>query len=57
MGEFQHSGPPHTALVLDDEVQIGIFVCTALTSFGLVAQHFSDPLEFLLEVSVPRQIF
>lgn len=50
MGEFQHPGPPRTALVLDDEVQIGNFVCKALTSFGLAARHFSDPLQFLLEV-------
>src|SRR5579863_6288139 len=50
MGEFQNSESPQTALVLDDEVQIGNFVCKALTSFGLSARHFTDPLQFLLEV-------
>ena len=50
MGELPHSEPPQTALVLDDEVQIGNFVCKALMSFGLVAKHFFDPLDFLLEV-------
>ena len=34
MGELQQSEPPHTPLVLDDEVQIGTFVCKALTSFA-----------------------
>ena len=50
MGALQQPEPPQTALVLDDEVQIGTFVCKALTSFGLAAKHFTEPLEFLLEV-------
>jgi len=50
MGELQNPELPQTALVLDDEVQIGTFVCKALTSFGLTANHFTDPLQFLLEV-------
>ncbi len=50
MGELQYPGPPQTALVLDDEVQIGAFVCKALASFGVAAKHFTDPLQFLLDV-------
>lgn len=50
MSELRYPELPQTALVLDDEVQIGSFVCKALTSFGVVAEHFTDPLQFLLEV-------
>jgi EAL domain-containing protein (putative c-di-GMP-specific phosphodiesterase class I)/FixJ family two-component response regulator len=39
-----------TALVLDDEVEIGAFICKALPTFGLAAKHFTEPLQFLLEV-------
>ncbi len=39
-----------TALVLDDEVQIGTVVCKALTAVGISTSHFTDPLHFLLEV-------
>jgi EAL domain-containing protein (putative c-di-GMP-specific phosphodiesterase class I)/FixJ family two-component response regulator len=50
MGEVPHPEPSRTALVLDDEAQIGSFVCKALASFGLIANHFTEPLQFLLEV-------
>lgn len=50
MGALRNPEPPRTALVLDDEVQIGAFVCTALSALGLAVRHFTDPLQFLLEV-------
>ena len=39
-----------TALVLDDEVQVGAVVCKALTTVGISTRHFTEPLHFLLEV-------
>jgi EAL domain-containing protein (putative c-di-GMP-specific phosphodiesterase class I)/CheY-like chemotaxis protein len=41
---------PRTALILDDEIQIGAVVCRLLTAMGIAATKFTDPLEFLLEV-------
>jgi len=50
MSTLQNSEPPRTAIVLDDEVQIGTFVCTALSALGLMVRHYTDPLQFLLEI-------
>lgn len=41
---------PQTALVLDDEAQIGTMVCKVLSLIGIEAQHFTDPLAFLVEI-------
>lgn len=49
MGE-QSQARARTALVLDDEAQIGAFVCKALTSAGFTAKQYTDPLQFLLQV-------
>jgi EAL domain-containing protein (putative c-di-GMP-specific phosphodiesterase class I)/CheY-like chemotaxis protein len=49
MGET-HLEPLRTALVLDDEVQIGTVVCKMLTAIEIATTHFTDPLQFLLEV-------
>jgi len=49
--------PPRTALVLDDELQIGALVCKVLGSVGIAGKQFTDPLEFLLEVKrMPRDL-
>jgi len=50
MGELHPQEPPRTVLVLDDEVQIGTIVCKVLTAVGIATTHFTDPLQFLLEV-------
>jgi EAL domain-containing protein (putative c-di-GMP-specific phosphodiesterase class I)/FixJ family two-component response regulator len=52
MGGFVNGqpAPPRTALVLDDEIQIGAVVCKVLTAMGLAATQFTEPLEFLLAV-------
>jgi EAL domain-containing protein (putative c-di-GMP-specific phosphodiesterase class I) len=52
MGEFvkPEPAPRRTALVLDDEIQIGALVCKVLTTMGIAARQFTDPLEFLLAV-------
>ena len=41
---------PKTALVLDDEAQIGTMVCKVLSLIGIAAQHFTDPIAFLIEI-------
>jgi DNA-binding response OmpR family regulator len=38
------------AYVLDDEAQVGAFVCEILGAHGFVARQFADPLPFLSEV-------
>jgi EAL domain-containing protein (putative c-di-GMP-specific phosphodiesterase class I) len=50
MGASQSQESRRTALVLDDEVQIGIVVCKMLTAIGISVSHFAEPLELLLEV-------
>jgi EAL domain-containing protein (putative c-di-GMP-specific phosphodiesterase class I)/ActR/RegA family two-component response regulator len=50
MGELHHREPPRTALVLDDEIQIGAIVCKVLKTIGIATSQFTDPLQFLLEV-------
>ncbi len=49
MGELP-PGPPRTALVLDDEIQIGAVVCRVLRTIGIPAKQFTDPFQFLEEV-------
>jgi EAL domain-containing protein (putative c-di-GMP-specific phosphodiesterase class I)/CheY-like chemotaxis protein len=41
---------PKAALVLDDEAQIGTMVCKVLSLIGIAAQHFTDPIAFLIEI-------
>ncbi len=41
---------PQTALVLDDEPQIGLLVCKVLSMVGIAAKHFADPVAFLTEM-------
>lgn len=41
---------PKAALVLDDEAQIGTMVCKVLSLIGIAAQHFTDPVGFLVEI-------
>ena len=50
MNQVIESALPQTALVLDDEAQIGIIVCKVLSLIGIEAQHFTDPLAFLVEI-------
>lgn len=50
MNEVIESPFPQTALVLDDEAQIGTMVCKVLSLIGIAAQHFTDPLAFLVEI-------
>jgi EAL domain-containing protein (putative c-di-GMP-specific phosphodiesterase class I)/ActR/RegA family two-component response regulator len=44
------SNDGRVAYVLDDEVQIGAFVCEVLAANGFVARQFADPVAFLAEV-------
>jgi CheY-like chemotaxis protein len=41
---------PKTALVLDDEAQVGTMVCKVLSLINIAGQHFTDPLAFLVEI-------
>jgi EAL domain-containing protein (putative c-di-GMP-specific phosphodiesterase class I)/CheY-like chemotaxis protein len=50
MSEPAEQTLPRTALVLDDEAQIGTMVCKVLSLIGIAAQHFTDPLAFLVEI-------
>jgi len=50
MNEVIETAFPKTALVLDDEAQIGTMVCKVLSLAGIAAQHFTDPLAFLIEI-------
>ncbi len=50
MNEVIEPALPQTALVLDDEAQIGTMVCKVLSLIGIAAQHFIDPLAFLIEI-------
>ncbi|HEX3937244.1 MAG TPA: EAL domain-containing response regulator [Xanthobacteraceae bacterium] len=50
MDALQNPEPLRTALVLDDEVEIGALVCKVLSGLGVAIRHFTDPLPFLLEV-------
>src|SRR6202012_2577311 len=50
MKQVMEPARPQTALVLDDEAQIGIIVCKVLSLIGIEAQHFTDPLAFLIEM-------
>jgi EAL domain-containing protein (putative c-di-GMP-specific phosphodiesterase class I)/FixJ family two-component response regulator len=50
MSEPLEQALPKTALVLDDEVQIGTMVCKVLSLVGIAAQHFTDPVSFLVEI-------
>jgi EAL domain-containing protein (putative c-di-GMP-specific phosphodiesterase class I)/ActR/RegA family two-component response regulator len=45
---------PKTALVLDDEAQVGTMVCKVLSVVGIAAQHFTDPVAFLVEIKRSR---
>ncbi len=50
MNEPPEQTLPNTALVLDDEAQIGTMVCKVLSLVGIAAQHFTDPVAFLVEI-------
>lgn len=50
MSEVAAQELPKTALVLDDEPQIGTMVCKVLSLVGITAQHFIDPIAFLVAV-------
>jgi EAL domain-containing protein (putative c-di-GMP-specific phosphodiesterase class I)/CheY-like chemotaxis protein len=50
MTEVKEPVLPTTALVLDDEAQIGSIVCKVLSLAGISAHSFTDPLAFLVEI-------
>ena len=50
MSELVEQTLPKTALVLDDEAQIGTMVCKVLSLVGIAAQQFTDPVAFLVEI-------
>jgi EAL domain-containing protein (putative c-di-GMP-specific phosphodiesterase class I)/CheY-like chemotaxis protein len=50
MSELIEPALPKTALVLDDEPQIGTMVCKVLALAGVTAQHFTDPIAFLIAI-------
>jgi EAL domain-containing protein (putative c-di-GMP-specific phosphodiesterase class I)/CheY-like chemotaxis protein len=59
MSEVIQQELPKTALVLDDEPQIGTMVCKVLSLVGITARHFTDPIAFLIEIkrSQPPLVF
>jgi len=50
MSGLAEQGHPQTALVLDDEAQIGAMVCKVLAMIGIAGEHFTDPVVFLTEI-------
>lgn len=50
MDEPHRQERAQTALVLDDEFQVGALVCRVLATNGITAKQFTEPLSFLLEV-------
>lgn len=50
MSEVIEQPLPKTALVLDDEAQIGTMVCKVLSLIGIDAKHFTNPVTFLVEI-------
>jgi EAL domain-containing protein (putative c-di-GMP-specific phosphodiesterase class I)/CheY-like chemotaxis protein len=54
MSEVIEQEFPTTALVLDDEPQIGTMVCKVLALVGITARHFTDPIAFIIEIKRSR---
>jgi FixJ family two-component response regulator len=50
MPEINDRADERTAFVLDDEAAMGAVVCRVLTTIGISAKQFTDPLGFLLEL-------
>jgi DNA-binding response OmpR family regulator len=54
MSEVIEQELPATALVLDDEPQVGTMVCKVLGLVGITARHFTDPIAFVIEIKRAR---